>query len=288
MTDAALLSKTPALSGVATTAFLVAACRAEEAAQPHPLYRDEVVSVFLDDATRQALADVAAPSPAAKKGIRLRTRYLDDALDREISLGCRQVLILGAGLDTRAVRKRAHGVAYFEIDEPALLDFKRERLRQHGIDPGATYVGVDYVRGDWLGALQAHGFDCERSTHVIWEGNTMYLALLDLTSVLWRLRHRIVRTTVSFDYFSQAVVDKTTGDDTLTALAERFERLGAPWVTGIADVGTLAWRMGCAVLNDTSVAELHRRHWPGQAPGTTLFEHYGVCTLASQRERRAG
>lgn len=285
MNETTIPSAMPGFGKVAATAFVVAEYRAEENTQPNPLYRDPVVAIFLDETTRQAAASAAAPSPAARKGVRLRTRYLDDVLDRRIASGCRQVVILGSGLDTRAVRKRAAGVTYFEIDDRAILEFKQSRLIQCGIAAEFVPVPGDYVGEDWIGALARRGFDADLPTHVIWEGNTMYLAMNDLVAVLATVRDRIARATVSFDYLAQDMVDKTTGDRTLSDLAERFERIGAPWITGIADIRALARRLDLALLDDVSVADLHQRHWPALATGTGFFGFYSLCTLANQGHR---
>ena len=83
--------------------------------QLRPLYRDPVVEMFLDEDTRHAAKLIADSFPPVKDMVRIRTKYLDDTLDRHIASGFRQVVILGAGLDTRAVRKQAAGVTYFEI-----------------------------------------------------------------------------------------------------------------------------------------------------------------------------
>ena len=106
------------VKNVTGTAFVVAEFRARENAEPHPLYLDRIVPIFLDDRTKRAAEAIAADFAAAEVNVRLRTRYLDDKLDEQLANGCRQVVILGAGLDTRGVRKRADGVAYFEIDDP--------------------------------------------------------------------------------------------------------------------------------------------------------------------------
>src|ERR1044071_5249752 len=130
------------IKNVTGTAFVVAEFRARENDQPRPLYVDHVVPIFLDERTRQAADAISADFAPAEINVRLRTRYLDDRLDRQIADGCRQVVILGAGLDTRAERKRADGVAYFEIDDAGTLDFKGRRLAERGMaGPGALLPG---------------------------------------------------------------------------------------------------------------------------------------------------
>ena len=62
-----------------------------------------------------------------------------------LARGCRQVIILGAGLDTRAVRKQSPGVTYFEIDEVDIINFKRDRMREAGIDAPIVFISGNYV-----------------------------------------------------------------------------------------------------------------------------------------------
>src|SRR5262245_2156655 len=100
---------------VTGTAFIVAEFRARENKEAQPLYSDHVVHIFLDDRTRAAADGISANFPAGEHMPRLRTRYYDDRLGEAIAQGCKQVVILGSGLDTRPVRKSAHGVSYFEI-----------------------------------------------------------------------------------------------------------------------------------------------------------------------------
>jgi O-methyltransferase involved in polyketide biosynthesis len=107
------------IQDVTGTAFIVAEYRAQGNAEQNPLYSDPVVPLFLSERTRQAADRIAEGFPPAGQGVRLRTRYFDDRLDEQLNHGCRQVVIPGAGLDTRGVRKQATGVTYFEIDDAA-------------------------------------------------------------------------------------------------------------------------------------------------------------------------
>src|SRR5262249_17833568 len=91
----------------------------------NPLYRDPIVPLFLSKQTHQAADRVATDFPPGIQGGILRTRYFDDRLDKELSRGCRQVVIPGAGLDTRGVRKQKPGITYFEIDAAEILNFQK-------------------------------------------------------------------------------------------------------------------------------------------------------------------
>src|SRR6185436_7060336 len=93
------------IKDVSGTAFVVAEYRAEENREPTPLYMDPVVELFLSAASGEAAERVSSRFPAVKDMVKTRTRYFDDMLDTQIASGVGQVVILGAGLDTRAVRK---------------------------------------------------------------------------------------------------------------------------------------------------------------------------------------
>ncbi|MGH8625997.1 MAG: class I SAM-dependent methyltransferase [Gammaproteobacteria bacterium] len=270
------------LKNVTGTAFIVAEYRAEENSAPDPLYCDAIVEIFLNDATRQAAAGAGIASPSAKEAVKLRTRYLDDALEERIARGCRQVVILGSGLDTRAVRKQATGVAYFELDDKATLDLKRARFAEHGIQAALTLIPADYITDDWIALLAENGFNFDLPTHFIWEGNTMYLTRSDMKRVMVTIREQIRSATLSFDYLSTKVIDKRTGDAGLSALVEHFARLGAPWITGIDDVYALADELGLDVIQNVLSADLHRWHWPTRPMNSTFLRFYSLCTLATK------
>src|SRR5204863_6257957 len=110
-----------------------------------PLYRDPVVELFLDEHTRQAAGLVAASFPLVKDLVRIRTRYFDDMLEKQILSDVRQVVILGAGPDTRAVRKQAAKVTYFEIDDAATLNLKQACYEERGIDVNVKFIPGNYV-----------------------------------------------------------------------------------------------------------------------------------------------
>jgi methyltransferase (TIGR00027 family) len=264
---------------VTGTAFVVAEFRARENDEPHPLYLDPVVHIFLDDRTKKAAAAIRADFPAGEKMPRLRTRYFDDRLDEQITQGCRQVVILGSGLDTRPVRKRADGVAYFEIDDANTLSLKQARYAANGIDAPVTFIPSNYVAAGVLPLLVSNGFDASLPSFFIWEGNTMYLTRPTVMKVLADLRERVRQFAISFDYMDEAVVARTTGERGTTAFVERFAAMGAPWHFGIDDLAALADEAAMAVANAVTVGELHRTYWPERPLDSIVYDHYSLCTL---------
>ena len=267
-----------AIKHVTGTAFIVAEFRVQENDADHPLYVDHVVPLFLDDATKAAARAIQQDFPPAGKNLRLRTRYFDDRLDEAVAQGCRQVVILGAGLDTRAVRKQAPGVVFFEIDDAGTLSFKRERLAAGGIVDPAVFIPGDYVADGVLALLERNAFRRNEPAFFLWEGNSMYLTRKAVMAVLDDIAS-VDRFTIAFDYMSEEVAAGTTGDQPTTKFLGRFAAMGAPWSFGLNDLGALAAEAGLAVTDVVSLAELHRTHWPHWPVDLVIDRHYFLCTL---------
>jgi methyltransferase (TIGR00027 family) len=271
------------IENVSGTAFVVAEFRAEENAEPAPLYVDPIVGLFLNDDSKRAAGRVAASFPPSRDLVRIRTKYLDDTLDKQLRSNVRQVVILGAGLDTRAVRKHSAEVSYFEIDDPATLRLKQACYERHRFDINVTFTPGDYVRDGLITLLARSGIAFDRPTYFIWEGNTMYLPRDYTRQVLAELQSHFRRFELSFDYMADSVVSKTTGDSAITRLVESFARMGAPWVSGIGDIDALALEAGLKVVEDFRTAELYRKYWPGRPMPSPIFDFYSVCTMGSER-----
>jgi methyltransferase (TIGR00027 family) len=273
------------IENVSGTAFVVAEFRAEENAETAPLYRDSVVGLFLTEETRRAAERVAASFPPVKDLVKIRTKYFDDALERQLLSQFRQVVILGAGLDTRAVRKPSPGVTYFEIDDAATLNAKQACYERHGFDVNVKFIPGNYVMDGTIDLLEQNGFDCGLPSYFIWEGNTMYLPLDGTRQVLTELRDHVQRFRVSFDYMAESVISKTTGDPGITTLVESFENMGAPWLSGINDVKGLAREIGLDVVENFAIAELHQEYGIRRR-ASPIFNYYALCTLGRESASR--
>ena len=127
-------------AGVGLTALAVADARARETDRPDRLFDDPFAHLFIDHAG-------AAFTPVPSEGgvdiramraeyVAIRTRYFDDALLTATAAGCRQVVLLAAGLDTRAFRLAWPGATHlFELDVPDVLAFKSRVLDAHQAQP---------------------------------------------------------------------------------------------------------------------------------------------------------
>ncbi|BDB40112.1 MULTISPECIES: class I SAM-dependent methyltransferase [Mycobacterium] len=175
-------------TSVGSTALFVATARALEAQKPEPLVVDPYAEMFCRavGGTWADVLDGNAPDHELKSddfGQHFvnfqagRTKYFDAYFERAAAAGARQVVILAAGLDSRAYRLPwPDGTTVFELDQPQVLEFKRQVLAEHGVQPRAQRreIAVD-LRDDWSQALQDNGFDSTKSSAWIAEGLLIYL-----------------------------------------------------------------------------------------------------------------
>jgi methyltransferase (TIGR00027 family) len=174
-------------TSVGSTALFVAAARALEARKPDPVAVDPYAEVFCRAAGGEwaDLLDGDAPDHPLKTEFgdnfvdfqAVRTRYFDNYFEAAAAVGVRQIVLLAAGLDSRAYRLRwPNGTVVFELDQPRVLEFKREALAAQDIEPAAERreVAID-LRNDWPKALRNSEFDPSKPSAWIAEGLLIYL-----------------------------------------------------------------------------------------------------------------
>ena len=142
----------------------------------------------------------------------VRERAIEDLMVRELAAGLDQIVILGAGYDTRAYRlKGAAGTRIFEVDHPLTQSAKRAALRGV-VDPlpaNVTFVGVDFDIDDLGERLRADGYDETRRTLFVWQGVTMYLTQAGIDNTLGFIAtHSGSGSVVVFDYYDAAELQR--------------------------------------------------------------------------------
>jgi methyltransferase (TIGR00027 family) len=167
------------LTGVSATALGVALLRAEETHRPDRLFDDPHAQRFLDCAgVGRATWAITPPDGALgffelmAGQVAVRTRFLDEALLQEAEAGCTQVVLLAAGMDTRAFRLDwPAGTRLFETDFADVLGFKQSVLREHAAVARCSRVEVPVdLRDDWPTALTEAGLQPDRPTAWLIEG----------------------------------------------------------------------------------------------------------------------
>lgn len=183
------------LSGVGKTALGMAMIRAWESRRPDRLFDDPYARYFTEAAPGAFAAEesiAARERPAASVGAAfaahavLRTRFFDDFLLSGAGSGCRQVVLLAAGLDTRAYRLPwPEGTRVFELDLPGVLEFKDGVLTRAGAVPACERVVIPAdLRGDWPARLTETGFDPGMPTAWLAEGLLLYLSAAEAERLL--------------------------------------------------------------------------------------------------------
>jgi methyltransferase (TIGR00027 family) len=192
--------ETSSLPSVGRTALGVAAIRAAETERSDRLFADPYAAGFVAAARYRSPAateDPTAEPTAAEFGRRrglitwvvVRTRFLDDVVIAAGATGCRQVVIVGAGLDARAFRLDwPEGTRLWELDLPEVLAFKESVVRAQGWIPrcARVTVGVD-LADDWGRLLEGAGFDAGAPTVWLAEGLLAYLSSAACDSLLARM-----------------------------------------------------------------------------------------------------
>jgi methyltransferase (TIGR00027 family) len=173
-----------AASGVGATATMVAAARAAATRRPQPVIDDPfaeplVRAVGIDVFNRLAAGELDFDAEDGGVGFprmidtfAARARFYDDYFAQVTEAGVRQVVIVAAGLDSRAYRLSwPAGTTVYEIDQPEVIEFKISTLSNLGATPTAEHraVGID-LREDWPAALRAAGFDAAQPSAWLAEG----------------------------------------------------------------------------------------------------------------------
>jgi len=109
----------------------------------------------------------------------IRTRYIDERLQHALRGVTTQVVILGAGFDSRAyrLRKLLKTVKVFEVDFGPTQEYKKMRVQEilGGLPPNVVYAPIDFTRQKLSAVLRKAGYRPDRVTFFIWEGVTMYI-----------------------------------------------------------------------------------------------------------------
>jgi methyltransferase (TIGR00027 family) len=228
---------------VGATALGVAASRAAETSRPDALIRDDF-AYLLVAAAGPAWAQMASGDDAwlgddeygrrlhdmARNYQAVRTHYFDDYFSSAVRTGIGQVVILAAGLDSRAYRLDwPAGTTVFEIDQPKVLEYKTSTLDAHGAAPKARRVTVPVdLRDNWPAALIDAGFDPEQPTAWLAEGLLPYLPgeaqdrLFDMVTALSTLNSQVAVEAFNLNPAQYSTEKRAARRDRTTRLRERL------------------------------------------------------------------
>ena len=254
--------------------------RALERRLPRPLFDDPWARRFLRGRYRLAgalparavarIIDRRWPGPRA--AVCVRTRYFDDAIRAHCAEGLDQLVILGAGFDSRPHRLPGlQRVRVFEVDHPSTQARKRETVgRAHG---DVTYVPLDFLRERLEDALAAAGLAPGRRTLFLWEGVTNYL---DAESVDATLR-TVARlgSGLLFTYVDCALLDGSVDFEGGARSLEHVRALGEPFTFGLAPAVLPEYlrERGIDLLEDLSLADAASLYYGPIRPPVSAYYH---------------
>jgi methyltransferase (TIGR00027 family) len=215
-----------------------------------------------------------------------RTRFMDDHLEHALTQQLRQVVILGAGYDTRAHRfqRQLCDVQVFEVDLPATQGEKLRRLRRAGIElaPNVVYVQHDFAAGALLGTLEGAGFDRNLRTLFIWEGVCYYLKAPAVEETLQLVARCPKGSGIAFDYALQSFVEGDCSTYGAARVQRWLKRNAEPFHFGLepGELGPYASALGLALQEDIGPREMSERYLVS-GNGRVLGKPYGHLRLAS-------
>jgi methyltransferase (TIGR00027 family) len=221
----------------------------------------------------EALVREAEQNPhrrAMRLFIAVRTRFAEDALAAAVAQGVRQLVVLGAGLDTYAYRGALRDrLQIFEVDHPATQVWKRQRLAEADIPipDKLTFAGVDFERETLREGLAAAGFDSAQRSFFTWLGVVPYLTEEAAFATL--------RFIGSLPGGAQVVFDYSNPPDSLSAesraahdmRAAHVAELGEAWVSYFESdpLGAKLRALGFSEIEDLGPLQIAARYFPPRA-----------------------
>ncbi len=177
--------------------------------------------------------------PGVCDAILARTRFVDECLQEAIEAGLQQLVILGAGYDTRALRfdRLKQRVAIFELDHPATQQVKLQRLKKNRLPlpDRMAFIACRFDKEDFTEKLLTGGYDPGKTTFFIWEGVTYYLSPPDVDrTVSFIANHSADGSALVFDYFPPSVADGTCCLAEAIMLRQALKQMGEEIFFGIA------------------------------------------------------
>jgi methyltransferase (TIGR00027 family) len=241
------------------------------------IFSDPFAARILDDETRARLDETAADASLRpwRLFIAARSRFSEDTLAAGVARGVRQIVVLGAGLDTFALRNphAGQGVRVFEVDYPATQGWKRERLKQAGLEVPAslTFAPVDFERQSLADGLKAAGFKADRPAFFQWLGVVPYLTR-EAVSLTLDFIAGVPESEVVFDYAEPFENYPDNRRANVMEVAARAASRGEPWLSLFdpAELSELLRNKGFGIVEDLGIGKIADRLYGVLKQGITI------------------
>lgn len=231
------------------------------------------------DAARRQAEQVNRLFPGVRNSIIARVRYFDDVVREEVGKGLEQLVILGAGYDTRAYRIAGPetNVRVFEVDHPDTRNRKIALIREiFGKMPmHVSYVPVDFEKDDLARQLEEAGYQRPKKTLFVLEGVVYYITESATRETLSCIaRNSGKGSSVLFDYLPESVVSGTDHQDVARNMRARAMEYGEPFRFGIREgsIQSFLEEQGFSQVHNVTCTELKSRYFRGKNAGRQLCD----------------
>ena len=232
------------------------------------IFKDPFASRILDERTAASLNEMAADESLRpwRLFIAARSRFSEDTMANCVAAGVRQVVVLGAGLDTFSLRNPFInlGVCIFEVDYAATQAWKRERIKAAGlIEPQSLiFAPIDFERESLSECLTRVGFRLNQPAFFQWLGVVMYLTREAVSSTL-KFISKVPQAVVVFDYAEPFQNYPAERRPDVMATAERAAARGEPWLSLFdpAELLELLRGAGFKIVEDLGLPEIAERFY---------------------------
>lgn len=195
-----------------------------------------------------------------------RTRFIDDALRDALEEGLDQVVILGAGFDSRAYRiPGVDGTRFFEVDNPTTQAWKQKCLKRMlgSLPSQVTFVPIDFDRQELDDAMAEADFRTGGKVFFIWEGVSQYITAEAVDATFRYIsRAAAAGSRTAFTYVRRDIVDGSARSEGTQRFLSHLERLGEPWIFGIdpAEIAGYLSARGLELVDQVGPSEYRTRY----------------------------
>jgi methyltransferase (TIGR00027 family) len=202
-------------------------------------------------------------SPSIRKAIALRARFMDDYSVKCAYDGVRQIVLLGAGYDSRFLRlKEFRNMRIFELDLESTQTIKKVMTRKllGYLPPNIVYVPIDFSKDSLTKRLFKYNFNRNLRTLFVWEGVTLFLNHDILAHTLGRLYELGSHNYLTFDFVSRELVENETGHEGNRKLLDLCALIKEPLTFGSSpeEMEKLLLSLGYTNVGITSMRQANR------------------------------
>jgi methyltransferase (TIGR00027 family) len=262
---------------VGNTALGAALCRLIEQSEPEEtrLFSDPMVKYLIGPFIWALMQFASVRNFTIKKtdaimqgiyGAQIcRTRFIDDAVQATLSQGIRQLVILGAGFDTRPYRLPGmERVKAFEVDLPSVQEDKEKKFRKHfgRLPENVTFIPIDFDTQSLKAALAGTAFDPSRPATFIWEGVTQYIPEEAVRRTLVFVGKSAPGSILIFTYVLKNIIERRSDIPGADKMMDFMAKRNHPWLFGLepSSIPTFLKQFNLNPIADVGNADYQTRY----------------------------